>query len=726
MATVLDAFVVTLGLDASQYQKQQKEATAAWGKTKDEVAKSGKAIEDQSKKVSTAFRAVAIEALGMFAVFAGSSSLKNFVTDLIAANTQLGYFGARIGVKPGELKAWENAAASVGGTADATAASFQKIATSLFDLKNNGQNLPTAFYQLEAWSKTNIDTTKGPVAFMEGLATAAGKMAASGDGARAAMLLQNIGLDPGTINLMIKGGPALKAYIDAFKQFSPTAEQIKASQDISTAWSTLNTAAGSLGNSVLPELNRVLTPALTGMTEWVRQNKGMVDSKVDEVMKAFSGAMNSVDWGEDAKGAGDFASNMDSLAAALRAVGSALKTIDRYGKMAAHFQASLSGNTADNSTPHLGGLVTIRKGSFAERIMSYLSGGSWVDSGDGLDANGVRNVPGSIGPDSHHAGGGAIGGGRTSVVGEHGPELFTPGQGGTITPAGAFGKGDLQVDGRTVNRTNPVPVTLAGVVGGAGGENWLQTLGKGVASFFGGGGDSGGGSGSGGGASGGANVRAVGPSAGVRGWWTAERQKFAYDYLRKNAELSDAGAKGLISRWVNVESRGGPSSANNIGGGHFGLAQWSRSRGKSIWGNSDFTSQLALVAKELKSNEKAAGSRLRNAKTDTEGAIGASSFERAEGYNPSTGVDNWTGKTLAGMRGLDSVLAKGSAASFTGGSRFAAAYHNTGSSSSSNAVHINGPIVIHTQATDAKGISRDIGAHLSKMTLAAAANTGLK
>ena len=46
------------------------------------------------------------------------------------------------------------------------------------------------------------------------------------------------------------------------------------------------------------------------------------------------------------------------------------------------------------------------------------------------------------------------------------------------------------------------------------------------------------------------------------GWWTKERQQRAYSVLREKAGLSDAGARGLVSRWANVEARQGPTAKN--------------------------------------------------------------------------------------------------------------------------------------------------------------------
>ncbi|MEK6281585.1 MAG: phage tail tip lysozyme [Acidobacteriota bacterium] len=132
------------------------------------------------------------------------------------------------------------------------------------------------------------------------------------------------------------------------------------------------------------------------------------------------------------------------------------------------------------------------------------------------------------------------------------------------------------------------------------------------------------------------------------GWWTASRKNYALNYLL-SAGLSPYGAAGLVSRWANVESTGsGPSSVNPYSGA-FGIAQWLGSRLPPIRGNTNFDAQLTYVIQELNGPESRAANVLRNANTAYEGARGASIYERAEGYNPSTGVDNFTARTASGI-----------------------------------------------------------------------------
>lgn len=133
------------------------------------------------------------------------------------------------------------------------------------------------------------------------------------------------------------------------------------------------------------------------------------------------------------------------------------------------------------------------------------------------------------------------------------------------------------------------------------------------------------------------------------GWWTAERQAFAVDYLIDNAGLSPYGAAGLVSRWANVESTGAGPASVNPSSGAFGVAQWLGARKAAIYPNKDFVSQLEYAVSELSGSESRAGSVLRQAQSADAAAVGASMYERAEGYNAQTGRDNFTARTAAGV-----------------------------------------------------------------------------
>lgn len=200
----------------------------------------------------------------------------------------------------------------------------------------------------------------------------------------------------------------------------------------------------------------------------------------------------------------------------------------------------------------------------------------------------------------------------------------------------------------------------------------------------------------------------TGKWSGGAGWWTPARQALAYSRLTKEAGLSDVGARALISRWMNVEAPAGPGSVNPSSGA-FGIGQWLGTRKAGINGDANFGDQLSHAISELNGSESAAARQLRSATTAQQGAIGASMYERAENYNPSTGIDAWTAKTLAGMSAVvRSVVASAHAAA-----------------SINSHVILNGPIHIHTQATDAAGIAKDLHGALRRAAKVRPANTGM-
>lgn len=131
-------------------------------------------------------------------------------------------------------------------------------------------------------------------------------------------------------------------------------------------------------------------------------------------------------------------------------------------------------------------------------------------------------------------------------------------------------------------------------------------------------------------------------------WWTPERQAYAANYLVKNAGLSKYGAAGLVARWAGVEASGGPSSYNSQGGGNgaIGIGQWRGSRQGGLTTKSTFDDNLAHAVQDLKHpDQRAAYEQLQSAKSENDGARGASMYERAEGFDAKTGNDNFTSKT---------------------------------------------------------------------------------
>lgn len=149
-------------------------------------------------------------------------------------------------------------------------------------------------------------------------------------------------------------------------------------------------------------------------------------------------------------------------------------------------------------------------------------------------------------------------------------------------------------------------------------------------------------------------------------FWTAQNKQYAMQALMSGAGLSAMGAAGLVSRWANVEAAAGPVAINRSSGA-YGIAQW-LDRKPALFRytgtqNPSFDQQLNFAVYELNGAEARAANVLRAATTPDEAARGASMYERAEGYNPNTGRDNWTARTASGIPAVYALLGPSTAPS---------------------------------------------------------------
>src|SRR4051812_47527281 len=116
-ATVVDALVVTLGLDPKNYNQGLKKAVEDLNKAKFEASSTAKSIEASGKQAAQFFTKLRNEAIALFAVFTGITGIKNFVADIVSTDAATGRLARNLGMSAATLTQWENAAELAGGTA---------------------------------------------------------------------------------------------------------------------------------------------------------------------------------------------------------------------------------------------------------------------------------------------------------------------------------------------------------------------------------------------------------------------------------------------------------------------------------------------------------------------------------------------------------------------------------------------------------------------------------
>lgn len=757
---IIDSFIVELGIDPKNLTQGQQEAVDSFKRTQNEVTRSSREIERSAEKMGQEIGKVIARVLELSAVLLGARGLTEFAIEINSINAQLGRLAVNLGESPQTLGAWENAAQRLGGSAEKTASTFQGLAKSLYDLTVNGKALPIEFSQLAAFANMSIDPYHGLDKYLNDVAAALKKVH-DVDPARANFLAQGLGIDPGTAQLMYQYGAGVSAYVHSLESLSPTNEDIRSAQELQAAWAQLQQTAISLAQDALPKLREVLVPLLNNFSNWISEHKTEIDDTIGNLATWFA----ELDWEGMARDATAFGNgvgyvvdqlgglvNVLKILLALWAGGKVLGILRGLGLLGAGAAAGgvAAGGTAAgtaaggaavgagtyagaSSLTGIGGIITALGIATSAWLMTTTSAGGedrvrpdqapgpgWWKGGYSpftyamLDALRERKTTEPNQRVSVH-----LFQDRPNV-----PPPVEPGRGwwkGETTPfSSRMLDYVLNLNGRPVSDANPVPVKPAGTLfpelKGEWGSWWNNVFAN--SSAYAGPGttpkdrDTS------------ALPAPTGPMPKSQ-WWTNEHQAYIYQRLRKEAGLSDAGARGLISRWMNVEAPGGPASYNMIGGGHWGIAQMGQSRLRSSglkWGDADLAHQMDAIIWELNHTEKRAAEALRSATTFAQGAVGASMYERAEGYNASTGRDYFTDKTLQGVGRVNPVPSNDWY--HRGMERVKANSVSNHSSTTTNSTHIS-ELHVHSQAKDAAGIAGDLRKSIERSSVTGLANTGL-
>lgn len=109
MGDVIDALVVTLGLDDKQYREGMKRYREDRKTLGDEDAKQNRVRQDGQKKTIEGLRTLRNETAGFLLMLAGANSVKDFTTNLLANEAATGRIAENLGLATKRVMAWQQA-----------------------------------------------------------------------------------------------------------------------------------------------------------------------------------------------------------------------------------------------------------------------------------------------------------------------------------------------------------------------------------------------------------------------------------------------------------------------------------------------------------------------------------------------------------------------------------------------------------------------------------------
>jgi len=669
MPTLIDSLLVTLKLDSTPFSAASKKVDRGLKDTGAEAEKTGKKIEGAGKKSEDSFKNLSSVATKFLAVIGGTMAIKNFVAQTIEASSALDRLSKNLGDSANNISAWGNAAEMAGGSAQGLQGTMDMLSKAQTELQLTGESSLIPFFSSLGVAMAETNGKARPVG---DILLSLSERFSSIDRVTANNMGAMMGIDQGTMNLLLKGRQEVELMIARQKEYGAVTkkqaeEASRLKQTMVETRQTFESFGRELLSAAMPALEAVLG-VFKKLGEWVKNNQ--------EFVKIF----------------------LTMLAAELAAIGLALTPINFTVAAITALTAALAALYQDYQVWKRGG-DSLFNWSMWDKLAKATDG--WHGAIILLAAafavlakNIIKTAAASAGLKI-----GALGG-KLGIAGRLGA-LGLAGYGGyklgekineniidpitkKLTGSGSFGAWLYEV-------THPNDPTVSPPASGMAGSSDTPTVNsKGSVKIN------------------NAEARAVSFFE-SKGWTKQQASGIVANLKRESAFKLDAVGDG---------------------GRAYGLAQWHPDRqknfakafGKNIR-QSSFEEQLAFIDYELtKGAEKGAGQKLRSAKTAGEAAAAVSLYyERpADKMGEAAKRAALANSIYNGIPGA-SQAASGARAS----ARVAQAGPARKDAASSSSVETNiGQITINTKATDAKGIASDMGKSLNYL-FANQANYGL-
>jgi hypothetical protein len=269
MPTVIDELIVKLGLDSKDLVNKSPQAK----KQLDDLDEGAKDLAKSTKSAAGGLSEVAGKLGAFLALLGGTAALKDFVRDTIETNTQLHYLAANLGMAVRELSSWGTVAEEFGGSAKGLQATLSHLSMEATNFALRGQSSLIPFLSMMGikFDQAHPDNVLLQIAGWVQKAQAMGL-------ARPAVhnILQQMGIDEGTINAMWGGTAALKAYLEQAGKLAATDAEAKHAAQAKAQLVILGAQFAKIGYDLLekayPALEKFIA-LLQKFGAWVREHE---------------------------------------------------------------------------------------------------------------------------------------------------------------------------------------------------------------------------------------------------------------------------------------------------------------------------------------------------------------------------------------------------------------------------------------------------------------------
>ena len=222
MATIIDSLLVKLGLDSSDFAAGKNKVDKGLKDTGNEAEKAGAKLKKTGKDGADGFNEVAKSATKFLAIIGGTVAIKRFVSDMIESNAALDRFSQNLNRSVSDISAWSNAAELAGGSAEGLQGTMDMLSKSQTELQLTGQSSLIPYFSALGVSLADAQGKARPVNdLLLELADRFSRM----DRTTANNMGRMMGIDQGTMNLLLKGRGEVELLIKRQKEYGAVSKQ---------------------------------------------------------------------------------------------------------------------------------------------------------------------------------------------------------------------------------------------------------------------------------------------------------------------------------------------------------------------------------------------------------------------------------------------------------------------------------------------------------------------
>jgi hypothetical protein len=336
VTTIIDSLIVSLGLDASGFDKGQKNAVNALNALEGKSGKSNKQIQSDADKSTKAFARFRNEILGVATAFMSIGAMKTFSEKITNDDASLGRLAKNLDTSVETLSSWGMAANKAGGSADEMYSSIQKITSGIQQFSQTGEGGANFRYFMSGPGGliNLVDKATGKMRpFSDIMSESADKLKSIADtkGMAAAQEWgKGMGFDVGTVNNLVLGSKEWAKIVATQKELGiVTAKDVAEAQARQIEWNKFADTIQNLGRDILLHLS----PAIISLTkEGEKFIKSFDLDTVNKGVDSFADMLKHLSWQDAKNGANEFLSVIERLLAAIEAIAAPFKAINQLGK----------------------------------------------------------------------------------------------------------------------------------------------------------------------------------------------------------------------------------------------------------------------------------------------------------------------------------------------------------------------------------------------------------